>query len=385
MLSSSRAGDARNCSIQSGTLKPHPPLRTGARARPAAGPGQGGSGLSRVLPGLPGGLQVRGRGDSARTGGGRHRFHARHSSLRARQRGRACSGGSRLAACVRRRRWSSTRITPGACMTSQRHTRSVGNSTRASTGPAARGRCRREDRTTRVTSARRSPLLRGRRAVAAVAGTRRTSTGPLAHTDYGGDAGGLCGDMAGARPGVAPGRRKRLAMRRCASRSTTSSRGSWRLPTMPRRSTNRCFVTAPEVPGFLLPESGPGCAMRFSCSDGATLPREDRSRRRAGNAGARAHFASGDLAAATFMEAGVARALVGDADRRVCRASARLRCRLARLWGSPPSHPMSTAVRGDPRFRAPVDRARTDVAAQRDRARRRGPLDFAPLLGRPLE
>jgi hypothetical protein len=46
---------------------------------------------------------------------------------------------------------------------------------------------------------------------------------------------------------------------------------------------------------------------------------------------------------------------------------------------------MLAALRADPRFRALLDRARTDVAAQRARARQRGLLDFAPLLGRPLE
>ena len=47
--------------------------------------------------------------------------------------------------------------------------------------------------------------------------------------------------------------------------------------------------------------------------------------------------------------------------------------------------PMLATVRDDPRFRTLVERARTDVAAQRERARQRGLLDFASLLGRPLE
>lgn len=38
-----------------------------------------------------------------------------------------------------------------------------------------------------------------------------------------------------------------------------------------------------------------------------------------------------------------------------------------------------------PRFAALLERARSDVVAQRERARQRGLLDFAPLLGRPLE
>jgi hypothetical protein len=42
-------------------------------------------------------------------------------------------------------------------------------------------------------------------------------------------------------------------------------------------------------------------------------------------------------------------------------------------------------LRADPRFNRLLERARSDVAAQRERARQRGLLDFAPLLGRPLE
>ena len=141
------------------------------------------------------------------------------------------------------------------------------------------------------------------------------------------------------------------------------------------------FRTAPEVPGFLLPESG---RLRYAF----LLQRRGDARARGlieeSETRVRARIASGDLAAATFMEAGVARALVGDANG----ALAELQRAYDAGWrdyGIAAIDPMLAAVRDDPRFRALVDRARTDVAAQRERARQRGLLDFAPLLGRRLE
>ena len=84
------------------------------------------------------------------------------------------------------------------------------------------------------------------------------------------------------------------------------------------------------------------------------------------------------------MEAGVVRALAGD----VASALAELQRAYDAGWrdyGIAAIDPMLATVRDDPRFRALVDRARTDVATQRERAKQRGLLDFAPLLGGPLE
>ena len=141
------------------------------------------------------------------------------------------------------------------------------------------------------------------------------------------------------------------------------------------------FRTAPEVPGVVLPESG---RLRYAF----LLQRRGDARARGlieeSETRARARIASGDLAAATFMEAGVARALVGDANGSLAELQ-RAYDAGWRDYGIAAIDPMLAAVRDDPRFRALVDRARTDVAAQRERARQRGLLDFAPLLGRPLE
>jgi hypothetical protein len=141
------------------------------------------------------------------------------------------------------------------------------------------------------------------------------------------------------------------------------------------------FRAAPEVPGVLLPESG---RLRYAFllqqrGDARARGLIEESENRV-----RARIASGDHAAATFMEASVARALVGDADGALAEFQ-RAYDAGWRDYGIAVIDPMLATLRGDPRFRALIDRATTDVASQRERARQRGLLDFASLLGRPLE
>jgi hypothetical protein len=141
------------------------------------------------------------------------------------------------------------------------------------------------------------------------------------------------------------------------------------------------FRTAPDVPGLVLPGSG---RLRYAF----LLQRRDDRRARGlieeSESRARTRVASGDAAAATFMEIGVARALAGDSNGALI-ALERAYENGWRDYGVAAIDPMLAAVRDDPRFRALLDRARSDVAAQRERARQRGLLDFAPLLGRPLQ
>jgi hypothetical protein len=141
------------------------------------------------------------------------------------------------------------------------------------------------------------------------------------------------------------------------------------------------FRTAPEVPGILLLESG---RLRYAY----LLQRRHDLRARGlieeSEMRARERIQSGDLAVAPLMETGVARALVGDANGAVAELQ-RAYDAGWRDYGIALIDPMLGSLRDDPRFRALVERARLDVAAQRERARQRGLLDFTPLLGRPLE
>ena len=181
-------------------------------------------------------------------------------------------------------------------------------------------------------------------------------------------------------PELALGRRKRPTIRRCASRETTSLR-SWPLPTMPRPSTRRCFGTVPDArlsrrrnqaySALRVPPQRRGDARAPGIDRGEcdVAARADCVWRPCGRDvhGSRASRApalvtptarSPSCSAPTMLVAG--------------RGIAAIYFLLAVLCNHS-------------RFRALVDRARTDVAAQRERERQRGLLDFAPLLGRALE
>jgi len=98
---------------------------------------------------------------------------------------------------------------------------------------------------------------------------------------------------------------------------------------------------------------------------------------------ARARIAAGDLAYTTFMDVAVARALLGDA-KSALDGLQRAYDSGWRDYGIAAIDPMLASLRDDPGFRSLLDRARRDVAAQRDRARERGLLDLAALIGKPL-
>ena len=96
-----------------------------------------------------------------------------------------------------------------------------------------------------------------------------------------------------------------------------------------------------------------------------------------------ARIAAGDLAASTFMDVAAARALLGDTKGALVELQ-RAYDNGWRDYGIAAIDPMLASLRDHPGFRSLLDRARDDVAAQRDRARARGLLDLSSLIGRPL-
>jgi hypothetical protein len=98
---------------------------------------------------------------------------------------------------------------------------------------------------------------------------------------------------------------------------------------------------------------------------------------------ARERIAGGDLGYTTFMDVAVARALLGDSKGALDELQ-RAYDNGWRDYGIASVDPMLASLRDHPGFRSLLDRARRDVAAQRDRARERGLLDLSSLIGRPL-
>ena len=176
-----------------------------------------------------------------------------------------------------------------------------------------------------------------------MAGTRRTSTGPLAHTDHGWPCWRCTAATSRARwPGFA--RRAQKEAGNAEVRFTRNDLAVLAAADDAEPLNEEMFRTAPEVPGFLLPESG---RLRYAF----LLQRRGDPRARGlieeSETRVRARIASGDLAAATFMEAGVARALVGDANG----ALAELQRAYDAGWrdyGIAAIDPMLAAVRDDP-------------------------------------
>ena len=140
------------------------------------------------------------------------------------------------------------------------------------------------------------------------------------------------------------------------------------------------FRSAPDVPGIVLPES-PRLRSAFLLQKRG----DARARRLIDEAESRSRdrIAGGDLAYTTFMDVAVARALLGDA-KGALDGLQRAYDTGWRDYGIAAIDPMLTSLRDDPVFRSLLDRTRRDVAAQRDRARARGLLDLAALIGKPL-
>ncbi len=144
--------------------------------------------------------------------------------------------------------------------------------------------------------------------------------------------------------------------------------------------TEAAFRSAPEVPGGVLLESS---RVRYAF----LLQKRDPARARAlieeAESRARPRIAAGDLAASTFMEVAATRALLGDKKG----ALVELQHAYESGWRDDAVaaiDPMLAGLREHADFQSLLERARIDVAAQRDRARERGLLDLSSLIGRPL-
>ena len=315
------------------------------------------------------------RTNSARTGGGRHRFHARHSSLRARQ--RACGLLGRL----EHSRLAFLR----ALELDPNHTGSMHDlsymrdqwATRREPllGPtrawplSARGPNDAHHVSSPLLLLRDDELSRWLAHAERLPDSRTQITVAMLE---------VCAATCGrAGPGSRQGAER---AGNAEVRFTLNDLAVLAAADDAETLNEEMFRTAPEVPGFLLPESG---RLRYAF----LLQRRGDPRARGlieeSETRVRARIASGELAADVHGSRRRACAR-RRRHRRVCRASARLRRRLAGLWDR---HHRSHAGRCARRSSVPcAGRSRQDRRGRAaGRARRRGLLDFAPLLGRPLE
>ena len=140
------------------------------------------------------------------------------------------------------------------------------------------------------------------------------------------------------------------------------------------------FRSAPDVPGIVLPES-PRLRSAF------LLQKRGDARARAlieeAESRARARIAGGDFGYTTFMDVAVARALLGDAKGALVEL-ARAYDNGWRDYGIAAIDPMLASLREHPDFKALLDRARRDVAVQRERARARGTAGLGGVDGKGL-
>lgn len=137
----------------------------------------------------------------------------------------------------------------------------------------------------------------------------------------------------------------------------------------------------PDVGGFLLPETG---RLRYAY---ALNKRGDTSRAKRllveAESRARQRVAAGDVAPPIFLELAAARAMQGDTKGAIAELQ-RAYDSGWRDYGPGLVDPMLATIRDEPGFRAVIDRAIRDVAAQRQRARERGLMDLESLIGRSL-